>query len=186
MTAGAGAVATALFETPIGWCGLAWGARGITAVQLPERDRAATAARLARRLPTARPATEVPAPIVAVCDRIVAVLGGGHDDLADVVLDLDGVGAFEAQVYAVARAIAPGDTSTYGEVAARVGSPGSARAVGQAMGRNPCPLIVPCHRVLAAHGAAGGFSAYGGVVTKRRLLFLEGAIPAEPLSLFDG
>jgi methylated-DNA-[protein]-cysteine S-methyltransferase len=85
------------------------------------------------------------------------------------------VPAFHRAVYAVARAIPPGETLTYGEVARRLGDPGSARAVGQALGRNPFAIIVPCHRVVAAGGATGGFSAHGGAATKRRILAIEGA-----------
>ncbi len=179
-----GADGITLVDTPIGWCGLAWTGRGIVAVHLPERDRATTVSRLRRRVGGA---LELPPPPVVTdaARRILTVLDGARDDLRDVVLDLSGVTSFEASVYAVARTIAPGATLTYGEVAALVGSPGLARAVGQAMGHNPCPLVVPCHRVLAAHGALGGFSAHGGTVTKRRLLFLEGALPAEQRSLFD-
>lgn len=173
-----------LVDTPIGWCGLAWNERGIVAVHLPERDRATTASRLRRRVAGALALPPPPA-VSDAARRIVTVLEGARDDLRDVALDLSAVTAFEASVYAVARTIAPGTTLTYGEVAALVGSPGLARAVGQALGHNPCPLVVPCHRVLAAQGALGGFSAHGGAVTKRRLLFLEGALPAEPLSLFD-
>lgn len=174
----------ASFATPVGPCALVWGDTGIVAVQLPERDPAITLARLRRRVPTAV-ATEPPPAVAAACARMAAMLDGSGDDLADVAVDLRGT-AFEIAVWTVARTIPPGTTRTYGEVAGRVGSPGQARAVGQALGRNPCPLVVPCHRVLAAHGAIGGFSAHGGATTKRRLLFLEGAITAEPLSLFDG
>jgi methylated-DNA-[protein]-cysteine S-methyltransferase len=88
---------------------------------------------------------------------------------------------FHRRVYDVARTIPPGATLTYGDIAARLGEPGSARAVGQALGRNPFPIIVPCHRVLAANGQLGGFSATGGSATKRRLLTIEGALQAQPL-----
>ena len=179
-----GAVGTTVFETSVGWCGLAWGERGIVAVQLPEGDRAGTARRLRRRRPDACEA-DPPAPIAAARDAIVALLGGERVDLVDIVVDLGDVSAFDGEVYAVARTIPPGRTLTYGEVAARVGSPDLARAVGGAMGRNPCPIIVPCHRVLAAHGALGGFSAPGGAATKRRLLTIEGALPPAPPTLFD-
>lgn len=178
------ALGAALFETPIGWCGVVWGPAGLRAVQLPERDRAATAARLRTRLPGAT-VTAPPADVADACRRMALVLDGVPDDLADVAVDLTGVGAFEVAVYALTRAVPPGRTTTYGELAAAAGAPGAARAVGRAMGRNPCPLVVPCHRVLAAQGATGGFSAHGGVVTKRRLLFLEGALASEPQSLFD-
>ena len=153
-------------------------------MQLPERDRQATAARLRRRVPRSYEADAPPA-VAAARAGIVALLQGERVDLGDVVLDLRAVTSFEASVYTVARSIPPGETLTYGQVAARVGSADQARAVGQAMGHNPCPLVVPCHRVLAAHGALGGFSAHGGTVTKRRLLYIEGALDHEPLTLFD-
>jgi methylated-DNA-[protein]-cysteine S-methyltransferase len=173
----------ALVETAIGWCGVAWGDDGVVAVQLPERDRNATAARLRRRLPAV--SFVVPSgPAEGACAGIVALVGGEPIDLRGVVLDLRDASPFERSVYDVARAILPGATKTYGEIAAEVGQTDAARAVGRAMGRNPCPLIVPCHRVLAAHGELGGFSAFGGTVTKRRLLFIEGALASEPLSLF--
>ena len=117
--------------------------------------------------------------------RIVALLNGMPDDLADVLIDLAGVPAFDRRVYAVARSILPGATLTYGEVALRLGEPHAARAVGQALGANPWPIVVPCHRVLAAGGKAGGFSAPGGLRTKLRLLQIEGAVLGGTPGLFD-
>jgi methylated-DNA-[protein]-cysteine S-methyltransferase len=105
----------------------------------------------------------------------MALLRGEARDLSAIALDMDGLPSFQRRVYEAARAIPPGETLSYGEVAARLGAPGSARAVGQALGRNPFAIVVPCHRVLAAGGKAGGFSANGGVATKLRLLALEGA-----------
>ncbi|WP_436770776.1 methylated-DNA--[protein]-cysteine S-methyltransferase, partial [Yinghuangia sp. YIM S09857] len=166
-----------LFDTAIGRCGIAWGPRGVTRVQLPERDDRATRARLAGGAePGAHGGADVPPPEVrAAIEAIRALLGGEPRDLNDIVLDLDGVPEFNRRVYAVARAIPPGRTMTYGEVARSIGMPGAARAVGHALGRNPCAIVVPCHRVLAAGGASGGFSAHGGVDTKWRMLTIEGA-----------
>lgn len=143
-------------------------------VQLPEADEARTRVRMRRRFPGA---PEVPPPpdVCAAAARIAALLGGERDDLRDIGLDMSGVPSFERRVYECVRAIAPGETLTYGEVAARLGEPGAARAVGQALGRNPFAPIVPCHRVLAADGRSGGFSARGGVATKLRMLQIEGA-----------
>jgi methylated-DNA-[protein]-cysteine S-methyltransferase len=175
-----------LFDTPLGRCGIAWSDRGVLAVQLPEASDAATRARLRRRLPSGCPAGDPPPDIVDTIARIVALLNGTHDDLRTVALDLHGVPDFDRRVYDIARGIAPGDTLSYGEVAARLGEPGAARAVGAALGRNPFTLVVPCHRVLAAHGAysnLGGFSAPGGTATKRKLLAIEGA--AAVASLFE-
>jgi len=172
-----------LFDTAIGRCGIAWSGRGVLAVQLPEADERHTRARLVRRFPQAR---EAPPPAVArALEGIAALLRGERVDLSAVALDLDGVPPFHRRVYEVARTIAPGATLSYGEVAARLGAPRSARAVGQALGRNPLPILVPCHRVLAAGGKPGGFSANGGVATKLRLLAIEAAqnngAPALPL-----
>lgn len=174
----------ALFDTVIGRCGLAWGAGGLIGVQLPESSPGAAWARLRRRFPDAVE-SEPPAEIEAVIERIREVLAGGRDDLADVALDLDGQPAFNLRVYEIARAIAPGETSTYGQVARAMGEPGAARAVGKALGENPWPIVVPCHRVLAASGGMGGFSAPGGAETKARLLTLEKARTNAVPTLFD-
>jgi methylated-DNA-[protein]-cysteine S-methyltransferase len=174
----------ALFDTAIGRCAIAWSARGVAGVQLPEAGEAATRARVRRHFPDA---TEAPPPaeVQRAIEGIVVLLHGEPGDLATIVLDMTGVPPFERRVYEVARTIAPGATLTYGEIAARLGEPGAARAVGQALGRNPFPLIVPCHRVLAASGKAGGFSAHGGVTTKLRLLSIEGANPGGEPTLFE-
>lgn len=173
-----------VFDTAIGPCGIAWGGRGILGVQLPEARETDTRARLRRRFPGAR---EAPAPsdVQRTIDGIVALLRGEAVDLSSVVLDMERVPPFHRRVYEIARAIPPGATLTYGDVAARLGDPGLARAVGQALGRNPFAPVVPCHRVVAAGGKLGGFSADGGVATKRRLLAIEGAWPNETLPLFD-
>jgi methylated-DNA-[protein]-cysteine S-methyltransferase len=175
----------ALFDTDIGPCGIVWGAHGITGVQLPEASEARTRARLVRRYPHAREAPPL-ADVRRVIDGIVALLRGEASDLSAAALDMDGVPEFDRRVYAVARDIAPGATLSYGEIAARLGERGLARDVGQALGRNPFPLIVPCHRVLAAGGKAGGFSANGGVTTKLRLLTIERARTSDAPTLFDG
>ncbi len=172
-----------LFDTAIGRCGIAWSARGIVAVQLPEADENRTRARLLRRC---SPAREQPAPVEVrrAVAGIVALVRGEAPDFFDVTLDMDGVPPFNAQVYAIARQIAFGATLTYGELAKRIAG-ADARAVGQAMGQNPFPLIVPCHRVVAAGRRSGGFSANGGVVTKLRLLAIEGAQVEGTLPLFE-
>ena len=162
----------ALFDTAIGRCGVAWGARGLRCVQLPEGREASTRARVLQRFPGALEATP-PADIEAALDRIVALLRGEAPDLSAIDLDMHGVPAFHRRVYEAARRIPPGETLSYGELAARLGAPRSARAVGQALGRNPFAIVVPCHRVLAAGGKVGGFSANGGVTTKLQLLTME-------------
>jgi methylated-DNA-[protein]-cysteine S-methyltransferase len=173
----------ALFATAIGRCGIAWTDRGVCAVQLPHVDEADTGRRLARHFGAVE---AVPPPAVQqAIERIARLLAGGSDDLADIALDIDGVPDFERRVYDEARRIPPGRTATYGEIASALGEPGAARAVGRALGRNPYPLIVPCHRVLAAGGGYGGFSAPGGVTTKLRLLAIERARPHSGPDLFD-
>jgi methylated-DNA-[protein]-cysteine S-methyltransferase len=163
-----------LFATAVGRCGIAWGEHGVTGVQLPEGDEHATRARLRRRFPEAR---EMPPPsdVRRAIAGIVALLRGEAKDLSDVTLDMRRVPPFHRRVYEIARTIPPGATLAYGDIASRLGDPGSARAVGQALGRNPFAIVVPCHRVLARGGRMGGFSAHGGTTTKRRLLAIEGA-----------
>ena len=163
-----------VFDTAIGPCGLAWGSRGIVGVQLPQASKEATRARMRLRFRNA-PEAAPPALMQSVAMRIAALLAGHPDPLMDVALDMDGVTAFHQRVYAITRAIPPGRTLTYGEVAQQLGEPGAARAVGQALGHNPFAPIVPCHRVLAARNAGGGFSAEGGVATKLRMLQIEKA-----------
>jgi methylated-DNA-[protein]-cysteine S-methyltransferase len=158
----------------------AWDRRG--AAQLPARDDGAIRARLLRHHPGAREAAPTDE-VARAIEGIAAVVAGEPRDLADVVLDLSGVPEFNRRVYAVARTIKPGATLAYGAIAAQLGEP-DALSVGEAMGRNPCPIIVPCHRVVAAGGKTGGFSAPGGATTKRRLLAIEGA-SAEAPTLFD-
>jgi methylated-DNA-[protein]-cysteine S-methyltransferase len=164
----------ALFDTAIGPCGIAWGDGGIAGVQLPEAGEAETRARMLHRFPAAGE-TAPPPQVQQAVERIVALLRGEASDLSTVALDMDGVPEFHRSVYDAARTIPPGETLSYGDIARRVGAPGAARAVGQALGRNPFPIVVPCHRVLAAGGKIGGFSAQGGVATKRRMLAIESA-----------
>jgi methylated-DNA-[protein]-cysteine S-methyltransferase len=168
-------VSFSLFETAIGSCAIAWSDRGVTSLWLPEPTGRQTRLRVARRFPQALEST--PPPFIAhAIESIVALLEGESRDLNDVPLDFDDrVPEFHRRVYDVARTIKPGTTLSYGEIASRVGEPDAARAVGRAMGRNPIPIIVPCHRVLAADGKTGGFSAPGGTATKLQLLAIEGA-----------
>jgi methylated-DNA-[protein]-cysteine S-methyltransferase len=174
-----------IFDTAIGPCGIAWGGRGVIGVQLPEADAAKTRARLLRRSPDLQESLPPPG-VQRAIEGIVALLRGERSDLSGVVLDLEQVPAFERRVFEVARTIAPGATLSYGEIATRLGDRALARDVGQALGRNPFPLIVPCHRVLAAGGKVGGFSANGGVTTKLRLLTIERAQTSDAPTLFDG
>lgn len=171
----------ALFDTGVGRCGVAWGERGIVRMLLPESRPSTLRAKLAAMFPDSAE-SEPPAAVQRAIDRVVTLLRGEVADLAQIELDMDGVPPFHRRVYEHARTIAPGKTMTYGEVAARIGSPGAARAVGQALGKNPFAIVVPCHRVLAAGGKIGGFSAPGGAKTKLEMLRIEQA----QQSLFDG
>jgi methylated-DNA-[protein]-cysteine S-methyltransferase len=172
-----------VFETAIGHCGIAWTNDAIAGAQLPEHDEPATRARMRRRFPGI-PEAPPPGHALAAIEAIRALLNGEPRDLSGVALEMDGVPEFDARVYGVARAIAPGTTLTYGEVAAELGDKALSRAVGQALGKNPFAPIVPCHRVLSADGKMHGFSAPGGVAVKLRMLRTEGWRANEP-TLFD-
>jgi methylated-DNA-[protein]-cysteine S-methyltransferase len=174
----------AMFETAIGCCGVVWGPRGIAGVQLPMGTVEKTRARIRQRhgdIAEAQP----PAEVRHAVEGIIELLSGKPNDLTDVMLDLDGVPEFNRGVYEIARSIPPGKTMTYGDIAKRLGGLELSRDVGQALGRNPCPIVVPCHRVLAAGGKPGGFSANGGVVTKLKMLAIEGAVVNHTPGLFD-
>jgi methylated-DNA-[protein]-cysteine S-methyltransferase len=175
----------ALFDTPIGTCGLTWSDAGIAGLQLPEKTAAATRSRVQRRWPGAEESLPPPH-IQHAIDRVLRLLNDGKTDLTDIPLDLSAAPEFNRKVYEVARAIPPGQTMTYGEIAKRIGAlPQEAREVGAALGKNPIAIIVPCHRVLAANGKMGGFSATGGVDTKRRILEIERAPAIGAGPLFD-
>jgi methylated-DNA-[protein]-cysteine S-methyltransferase len=173
-----------VFDTAIGSCGIAWGERGIFAVQLPMSSEDKTRKRIHQRYGGINEAAP-PAEVQGAIDGIVELLAGQPNDLAEVALDLEGVPEFNRRVYDIARKIPPGKTLTYGDIAKRLGGVELSRDVGQALGHNPCPVVVPCHRVLAAGGKPGGFSANGGVVTKLKMLAIEGAYVNHTPSLFD-
>lgn len=173
-----------LFDTAIGPCALIWQDEAIIGAQLPERDAETARRRLAKRFSEATE-TQPPAFIAAAIADIVALLAGQPRSLAHLPIALDLVPAFNRKVYDVALTIPPGETLTYGEVAARIGDPEAARAVGVALGQNPFAPIVPCHRVLEASGKTGGFSAEGGVETKLRMLTIEKARTSAQPGLFE-
>lgn len=174
----------AVFPTAVGHCGIAWHGESdvIVGCQLPEGGVDATLDRLRDRLPGAPVHEPAAAPefVRAAIEAITASLAGEDVDLSTIPLDLSGVPAFAARVYALAREIPRGTTVTYGELALRLGEPGAARAVGGALGANPFAPIVPCHRIVAAGGKPGGFSAAGGLATKERILAAEGVHLTEP------
>jgi methylated-DNA-[protein]-cysteine S-methyltransferase len=173
----------ALFDTAIGRCALVWRGGLVVGAALPEDSDGRARASLARRFPGAEEADPPPFAAAAIA-QIVSLLAGGRTDLADIALDTEG-SAFERNVWQAARRIPCGEVRSYGDIAREIGAPGAAQAVGLALGRNPVPIVVPCHRVLAADGRTGGFSAPGGVATKFRILEIEGARrPGEP-ELFE-
>jgi len=176
-------IAFAIFDTPIGLCAIAWSEHGIKALSLPEQNEVSLRKRLGRRFPSSREMPPTPT-ITGAIARIRALLEGQRDDLTTIILDMEGEPEFHRRVYDLARAIPPGETRTYGDIAADLGDKTLSRAVGQALGRNPWPIVIPCHRVLAANGKTGGFSANGGVETKMRMLTIERAGTSAAPSLF--
>jgi methylated-DNA-[protein]-cysteine S-methyltransferase len=157
-----------VFETELGACGIEWSGAGVTRVLLPGRRPLGGS-----RIDEAR---DAPQAIRDAVGGIVALLAGEARDLREVVLDDSDLDPFRQSVFKATRAIGPGETASYGEIAHTVGQPGAARAVGSALGSNPFPIIVPCHRIVAATGALTGFSAPGGIETKRRMLEIEQAL----------
>ncbi|HEX8261978.1 MAG TPA: methylated-DNA--[protein]-cysteine S-methyltransferase [Allosphingosinicella sp.] len=173
----------ALFDTAIGRCAVVWRGGLVIGAALPETTDELARTRLARRFPGSAEAEAPPFAASAIA-RIIGLLAGAKTDLGDIELDLDG-SVFERQVWEATRRIPCGEVRSYGDVARDLGAPQAAQAVGAALGRNPVPIIVPCHRVLAADGGTGGFSAPGGLATKFRILEIEGAKrPGEP-ALFE-
>ncbi|ANW04764.1 methylated-DNA--[protein]-cysteine S-methyltransferase [Bradyrhizobium icense] len=173
-----------IFDTAIGRCGIAWSAAGIIGVQLPEVREIDTRRRFYRLYPDARELYPPPNVQTAI-DGIIALLRGAVCDLSDVALDMTGIPAFNQRVYAYVRAIPRGETRTYAEVAAHLRASGAVHSVAQAIGRNPFMIIVPCHRVLEAGNYADKISAFGGAISKRRLLSIEGASQTSGKTLFD-
>jgi methylated-DNA-[protein]-cysteine S-methyltransferase len=173
-----------LFTTDIGDCAVAWNGFGLTGVWLPEASAERLRSRLVRRLAQV-PEAAPPVDVAAAVRAMVCLIGGERIDLLDVRIDDSRLSSFDRSVYAAARGVAPGRVVTYAALAECVGGAASARAIGQSLGRNPFPIVVPCHRIVAADGALGGFSAPGGTATKRRLLTIENARLEGPAELFD-
>lgn len=183
MIAAMNAIGFALFDTALGPAVIAWSEAGVRGMALPGPDAAAQRAYAARRHPQAVEGAPPPA-VAAAIEGVQALLADGRGDLTGVVLDLDGAPPMHRAVYDIARAIPAGETLTYGDIARRLGDVALSREVGQALGKNPIPIIVPCHRILAANGGTGGFSAPGGVDTKLKLLTIERARTSAEPSLF--
>jgi len=174
----------AIFETALGPCGIVWTSRGIAGVDLPAGSEEKTRARLLKRFPEAQEATPS-AVIQKIIDEVVALVAGEKIDFSHVVLDHAPLPDFSKRVYEIVRTIPIGHTLTYGDIAKKLGDVSLAREVGQAMGKNPTPIIMPCHRVVAASGKTGGFSAPGGVDTKMKLLSIERRHGDHAPTLFD-
>lgn len=172
-------------DTELGTLAFAWSGSGLTQLSLPARDRRSTLARLGA---VAGDLADLPEWLAPLRNALRRYAGGGREDFRDVMVDLSAVREpFRLAIYAAARKLGHGETTTYGELAAAAGYPGMARETGAALGTNPVPLVVPCHRILAAGGKIGGFSAPGGAATKLRLLALEGVrvgLPEPPQAAF--
>jgi methylated-DNA-[protein]-cysteine S-methyltransferase len=167
-----------VFETRNGHVAVAWNVRGVSSLRLPSASAQAAETSVLRRLPGAQRAAPPP-PISALSGDIVRYFQGEEIDFASTPVDLGAQSDFFSGVYDHIRKLGWGETTTYGAVAKALGAePQAARDVGQAMAANPVPLIVPCHRVLAAGGKIGGFSAPGGSNSKARMLEIEGAAPS--------
>lgn len=173
--------ASTVFETTLGFIGIAWSARGLTRLCLFQHDRAAVERRL-EKLGAAVPdeGTDPPAWVSALVRDIKAYADGNDVDFSSVPVDLAGVDDFRLAIYDAARKLGFGETTTYGELAKQAGQAGLPRETGQALGANPVPLVIPCHRILAAGGKIGGFSAPGGSTTKEKMLVLEGVRVGQP------
>ena len=168
---------TTIFDTVLGRFGIGWTERGLARVLLPGDDDAVLLERLNRG--DAQPGEPTIA-IAALMDRIEDYAAGEPVDFTDVALDLGGVPDFHRRAYEILVTVGWGETLTYGDLARRLGDVGLSRAVGQAMGANPIPLVIPCHRVLASDGKPGGFSAPGGAASKVKMLALEGVSIGAP------
>lgn len=169
-----------LFDTDFGVAAILWTNNGICGHQLPERDAASTIERVKTKFPSAIEA-KAPNEVVMLTKRIRRHLKGEVQDFSNVRLDLSGIPPFHTKIYLALQKVPLGETVSYNDLAAMCGSPGAARAVGQAMAKNPISVIVPCHRVLTSSGTMGGFTAYGGLDTKRQLLQNENALPQKCL-----
>lgn len=173
------------FGTAFGTCAIAWSVGGLTRVRLPQQDVAELAERLAINALAwdAEPLPDVASTAVEV---ITGYMAGERPDFRRVRIDWGSVPGYNARIYRALARVPYGTTTTYGALAAEIGKPNAARAVGMAMGRNPWPIVIPCHRVLASGQQLGGFSAPGGVTTKVKLLQLEGSLPGSDAPMLPG
>jgi methylated-DNA-[protein]-cysteine S-methyltransferase len=175
----------AIFDSAIGRCGIAWSLAGVVGVQLPEAREIDTRRRLYQLYPEARELSLPPNPRHAI-EGIVATLRGEDADLSGVTLDMEGILPFNRRVYDYVRGIPRGETRTYQDIASELPVTGVVHSVAQAIAKNPFMIIVPCHRVLKTPNSHGdGMSAYGGSISKRHLLSIEGVRPTAGKTLFD-
>lgn len=174
-----------ILETDIGPCGIAWRGTKIVGVEIGDADEKETRYRLRERFPGAED-IDVPAFVNRAAQGVRALLAGADADFSDTPLALDSVPDLNRQVYDIILELKPGETTTYGAIARRIGDISLSQAVGYALGKNPFPIIVPCHRVLGANGKVGGFSAAGGTATKLKLLNIERARTSSEPDLFGG
>lgn len=174
-------IGSAVFETALGWMGIAWSDKGLARLQLPDLDRAGTERRL-MRTSNGVALSEPPPQMVLLMNELRAYASGEAIAFDNFDIDLSGLDAFRLAIYDATRNLRYGQTVTYGELASRAGHAGLFRETGQALGSNPVPIIVPCHRILAAGNLIGGFSAPGGSSTKELLLKLEGVRTGPPPS----
>ena len=176
--------AYSIFETPIGRCALVWRGGLVVGAALPEACEDDLRASIQRGFPGCSEHAPSAAAATAI-EAVIRLLSGSPEEFDGVAIEIAGLPDFDRSVLEAARRIPRGSTTTYGDIASALGKPGAARAVGRALGRNPIPIIIPCHRVLAASGRSGGFSAPGGASTKLRILEIEGARRGAEPELFD-
>lgn len=172
------------FDTSVGRCGIAWSEAGVVGVQLPEARELDTRRRLLQQYPEARE-WRPPADVQIAIDGIVALLNGKAVDLSDIPLDTYDIPDFNCRVYEAIRRIPRGETRTYADIAIHLYVSGAVNAVSNAVARNPFAILVPCHRAITAPGQTSGFAGNAGIVTKQRLLSIEGALSGRATNLFD-
>ena len=177
-----------IFETPIGPCGIAWRGAKVIGVEIGDTDEKETRYRLGERVGEqfSDAQADVPAFVTQAIEKVRALLDGGSPDFSQTPLAFESLPDLNRQVYEIILELKAGETTTYGAIARRLGDVSLSQAVGYALGKNPFPIIVPCHRVLGSNGKVGGFSAAGGTATKLKLLNIERAKISSELDLFGG
>jgi methylated-DNA-[protein]-cysteine S-methyltransferase len=162
------------FPTSFGICGVAWTHEGIIAFCLPEASEKQMRTRLKNITCNSESLEALPSWIKQLIRKVKAHMAGDSQNFSDMPLNLNGTSEFQRSVYLAAQKIPSGNVITYADLAKAIGKPKAARAIGNALAKNPIPLIIPCHRIIASSGKLGGFSAPGGFKTKSALLHCEG------------